>query len=412
MGLNNIQRSKQKVLNRPMFAKMKDGTIKPVQYHWIGAAINVGSKVAPYVGRYGVKPLWGAAKKGLGYFKPWGWSSGTRASGNQIIKEGINKGKKFKDVFPNLFRQGNMPRFNITSTSPANIALQSGVTAATAAPYAYNWMKGDDKKDGSLESVMPPPGTPGGAAGSTIEETEKFTAKDKKKEENITDTITEDIKSGNMDEMIKDKITLFEKYLGKDTDKRKKGALYNAMVEFGLNLASARGGNTMDKIARSAKDPLANFAEVGKQILDRAEKIKMAGVESGITAYEKAEDRAVDREAIAADVYIEEMKLQAPKTDRLTFVSEKFDSIAANPDLVYSLTDFAYTKDKKGKRIKRPEFENQSDGQILQSVIDDMWRKGNAVEIPSGAAGDELFASLPSGTYYLDVETGIYNTKP
>ena len=74
MGLNNIQRSKQKVLNRPMFAKMKDGTIKPVQYHWIGAAINVGSKVAPYVGRYGVKPLWGAAKKGLGYFKPWGWS--------------------------------------------------------------------------------------------------------------------------------------------------------------------------------------------------------------------------------------------------------------------------------------------------------------------------------------------------
>ena len=41
-----------------------------------------------------------------------------------------------------------------------------------------------------------------------------------------------------------------------------------------------------------------------------------------------------------------------------------------------------------------------------------MWRKGNAVEIPSGAAGDELFASLPSGTYYLDVETGIYNTKP
>ena len=74
--------------------------------------------------------------------------------------------------------------------------------------------------------------------------------------------------------MIKDKITLFEKYLGKDTDKRKKGALYNAMVEFGLNLASARGGNTMDKIARSAKDPLANFAEVGKQILDQTSSTK------------------------------------------------------------------------------------------------------------------------------------------
>ena len=108
----------------------------------------------------------------------------------------------------------------------------------------------------------------------------------------------------------------------------------------------------------------------------------------------------------------EQLKLQAPKTDRLTFVSEKFDSIAANPDLVYSLTDFAYTKDKKGKRVKKPKFENKSDAEIIQDVIDDMWRKGNAVELPSGAAGDELYESLPSGTYYLDVETGTYNTKP
>ena len=401
----------RKVLNRPMFARMRDGRIEPVQYHWVGAAVSLGSKALPWIGQ-GAKIGGNIIGKGLGYLKPWQWSGAVKESGAQIIKSGKHAGKKFKDIYPHLFKKGNMPRFNITSTSPANIAAQS---LATAGPLAYNYLKGDKENEGGgLDNAMPPGPGPGhfeDEFGSMHTKTE-FKEKEGKKDKKITDTITEDIKSGSMDEMIKDKITLFEKYLGKDTDKRKKGATYEAMVEFGLNLASARGGNTMDKIARSAKDPLKNFAAVGKEIINRAEKIKMAGIESGITAYEKAEDRSVDREAIAADFAIEQMKLQAPKTDRLTFVSKKFDSIAANPDLVYSLTDFAYTKDKQGKRVKRPEFGNKSDGQILQSVIDDMWKKGNAVELPSGAAGDELFASLPSGTYYLDVETGIYNTKP
>ena len=55
MGLNNIQRSKQKVLNRPMFAKMKDGTIKPVQYANVGLAIAAGQGV------------WQVGKSGLPY---------------------------------------------------------------------------------------------------------------------------------------------------------------------------------------------------------------------------------------------------------------------------------------------------------------------------------------------------------
>jgi hypothetical protein len=33
MGLNNIQKSKQKVLNRPMFAKMKNGELKKFFMH-------------------------------------------------------------------------------------------------------------------------------------------------------------------------------------------------------------------------------------------------------------------------------------------------------------------------------------------------------------------------------------------
>ena len=41
----------RKVLNRPMFARMRDGSIKPVQYAFGGIAISGGSKLLPYVPR-------------------------------------------------------------------------------------------------------------------------------------------------------------------------------------------------------------------------------------------------------------------------------------------------------------------------------------------------------------------------
>ena len=394
----------RKVLNRPMFARMRDGRIEPVQYHWVGAAVSLGSKALPWIGQ-GAKIGGNIIGKGLGYLKPWQWSGAAKESGAQIIKSGKHAGKKFKDIYPHLFKKGNMPKFNITSTSPANFAAQS---LATAGPLAYNYLKGDKENEGGgLESVMPAPSNRGeGSYGRREQAFDEESAVPQEKKIKITDTITEDIKSGSMDEMIKDKITLFEKYLGKDTDKRKKGATYEAMVEFGLNLASARGGNTMDKIARSAKDPLKNFAAVGREIVNRAEKIKMAGIESGITTYEKAEDRAVDREAIASDVYIEQMKLQAPKMDRLTFIDSKMDAILKDPNIMSNI--LAGAQDEKGNKL--PGYENKSDGQIVQEYVDELWSKGNATEIPPGNAGKELWESLPSGT--LTIFNGEYIRKP
>ncbi len=34
MGLNNIQKSKKKVLDRPMFAKMRNGELNPCSMQW------------------------------------------------------------------------------------------------------------------------------------------------------------------------------------------------------------------------------------------------------------------------------------------------------------------------------------------------------------------------------------------
>tara|TARA_R110001599_G_scaffold353747_1_gene596269 strand:- start:3955 stop:4428 length:474 start_codon:yes stop_codon:yes gene_type:complete len=56
----------------------------------------------------------------------------------------------------------------------------------------------------------------------------------------------------------------------------------------------------MDKIARSAKDPLKTFTAIGAAAKDRADKIKMAGVEAGIKADEAQKERDADSTASSA----------------------------------------------------------------------------------------------------------------
>ena len=423
MGLKNIQRSKQKILNRPMFAKMKDGTIKPVQYANVGMFIQGGKYTLPYLQ---------SASRALTKIPGIDYAKNYAIQLPAVIKRGlpdiyrkyIRRSDKKLSAPPSGAGQGdalglasriNLPAVQgsrelvpyVSKLKPYNLKsmINPALTMSTLAtlPYLTEGMT-ETETETEKSGVTPPSSDPGHFEDEfgRMHTKTKF----KKGKEKITDTVTEEIKSGNMDEMIKEKISLFEKYLGKDTKERKKGAVYNAMVEFGLNLASVRGGNTMDKIARSAKDPLANFAKVGQEILNRAEKIKMAGVESGLTAYEKAEDRKVDREAIAADVLIEQMKLESPKTDRLTFVNDNVQAILKDQNIVSNITSIAYDDD--GNR--KPKYEAVSDLDIIQSVVDEMWMKGNATEIPSGDAGKELYQSLPSGTFVF--YNGQYFAKP
>jgi hypothetical protein len=105
------------------------------------------------------------------------------------------------------------------------------------------------------------------------------------------DPVIDDINEGNLDDYISKNIGLFEKYLG-DGKEKTKAVGFQALTEFGLNLATARGGNLIDKIARSAKDPLKTFAEIGKAAKNRADKIKMAAIETGIQQSEAEKDRA------------------------------------------------------------------------------------------------------------------------
>jgi len=282
MGLNNIQRSKQKVLNRPMFARMRDGNIKPVQYAWTGLAVSGGSKLLPYVPR-GLQ----AIKNTL---------PAIISKGKNLITRGgpkVRSGGTGRDLVPYVPKSG-LPTV-ISPTARSKIPMWKKIAALTGfgtAPLTISELMNKEKKE-ELDTIPnnklfndgdnPEGVSPGwgdsrrGGSGKTKTEKEKI-------------KITEEIKSGNLDEMISERMELFNKHLGDSKDKLKAGG-YAALTEFGLNLASARGGNFMDKIARSAKDPLKTFTEIGIEAKNRADKIKMAAIESGVSSYEATQDR-------------------------------------------------------------------------------------------------------------------------
>jgi len=137
--------------------------------------------------------------------------------------------------------------------------------------------------------------------------------------------------------------------------------------------------------------------------MDRAQQIKKAGIEAGVSAYEKSEDRKIDEAAIQADILREKIKQQAKTLSPGEFVTATMQDVASNQILLDSLLDPYY---KDGKRIEG----SPSDEQIIRKYAENQYKFYNATEIPSGDAGRELYESLPSGTlvYY----NGEFIRKP
>lgn len=277
-----------KVLQRPMFARMRDGRIVPVQRHWVGALIAGGRIAAPFAMRYGVRPGMNILKKGIGglrnYFRPGG------GYGKGINAETAKK-------FPGLANKvKNAQRFNITSTHPANIALQTGVVTAPFLPYEK--MFGESEED--FETT---PGSGGAGEGkfkSGIEQEggakgkyEHTKKEDKKDLENMPNAI----KKGNLDDFIMENKEVFNKHLG-DTKARTKTGFFNMLTQMGLNMASKKGEGFMEIVAESAKEPLQGFANLGQELYDRADKINMAAIEQGLSQQEKEKERVHEKELL------------------------------------------------------------------------------------------------------------------
>ena len=112
----------------------------------------------------------------------------------------------------------------------------------------------------------------------------------KKEGEKIVPPPEKKFKARSVDEILNSEAfkktqTAYEKLYGYDPDFLK-GQAYQQLAQFGLNLASAKGGNTVQKIAESAKSPLATFAAIGAE----AQKAKREGkLEAGKGAIKEAE---------------------------------------------------------------------------------------------------------------------------
>ena len=275
-----------------------------------------------------------------------------------------------------------------------NIAGQSAVLGGGGLAYDALTDSAEQSTETPAGSGGPVEATPGGPAGMTIEEGEKAgIIKDEKQKATDTaaDATGKNIQGGDLDDFIKERIDLFEKYIGDDTRKKTKSAGYNAMIQFGLELATKRG-NLVEAIAESAKEPLKEFAKLGNQLADRAAAIKKAGIESGVEAFESAEDRKLEEKKIAGDIAEAQIRSQAQKLSPGEFITGQIQSIIADPNLVASITASNY--DENNKKINP----NISDESLIQAYAANQYEYYNAKEIPDTAEGKELYESLPSGT--------------
>lgn len=102
----------------------------------------------------------------------------------------------------------------------------------------------------------------------------------KAKQEEIQDnlTLTEDKEQlTELEKLVKERSALYKKMLGDP----KEGLKYQGLLQlaqFGLNLASAKGGNFAEKIANSAKDPLQAFAKLGQEAMKDERAIDMLAI--------------------------------------------------------------------------------------------------------------------------------------
>ena len=265
----------RKVLNRPMFARMRDGSIKPVQYAFGGIAISGGSKLLPYVprGLAAIKNTLPAVisggknliTKGKNLIKGGGSAGGGPGTAVGPYLGGGSTLTKSKIPFWKLFGAASAPT--------AIVGLSDLIT---------------DKEEEEEKKPYKPPKKPNMLDVTGPRKIEK--------EDPAEDVIT-DINKGNLDEMITEKIDLFKEKLGSGKG-RMKTAGFGLLTEIGLNLMQAKGGNFLDKLSRSAKNPLATFTKIGQAINDRMDKITMAGIESGVKSFEAEEDRKLTRKQI------------------------------------------------------------------------------------------------------------------
>jgi hypothetical protein len=95
----------------------------------------------------------------------------------------------------------------------------------------------------------------------------------------ITDTLgaPEKERLSDLESLVRERSDLYKKILGDPKEGLKQQGLLQ-LAQFGLNLASAKGGTFAEKIANSAKDPLQAFAALGREAMKDERAIDMIAI--------------------------------------------------------------------------------------------------------------------------------------
>ena len=92
-----------------------------------------------------------------------------------------------------------------------------------------------------------------------------------------------------------EKSELYKELLGNPKEMIKRQGFLQ-LAQFGLNLASAQGSNFLDKVAKSAKDPLNAFAELGRKAYEDERAVNLLALEATEKDIATEQDAALRRE--------------------------------------------------------------------------------------------------------------------
>ena len=181
--------------------------------------------------------------------------------------------------------------------------------------YAQEKMKEEEEAKTALTDLVPSMTTEqlqsGGKLPETLKTEEKKEMPDgpdiklkKKPSKEEIEAIREQIEGSGETEVDKlkkrflEKSKLYKEILG-DSEKMRKEQGFLQLAQFGLNLASAQGANFLDKVAKSAKDPLNAFAELGRKAFEDERAVELLALEATEGEIEKEKQAEIDKELAA-----------------------------------------------------------------------------------------------------------------
>ena len=183
----------------------------------------------------------------------------------------------------------------------------------------------------------------------------------------VTDTLGEPEKQrlSDLESLVRERSDLYKKILGDPREGLKQQGLLQ-LAQFGLNLASARGGNFAEKIANSAKDPLQAFAALGREAMKDERAIDMIAIKGAEEELGRTQKPGTFGQLIndimsnnpsmsRADAYKEAMEISTAKSGK-TIVELKAETEKLYFDAFVAEGDDVEEARRKAKQLTNLDF--------------------------------------------------------